>query len=126
GLPVPHSWADLLNPAYAHMIGLSKVGVSGSGTFSFVAMNLAAGGTLDDWAPGIAYAKQLVPNLTSQASIETFERGETPISVRFDLKQRTWLQTLSEDGINAQRIVPTDGSVYGAATLMLMAYVVDH
>ena len=126
GLPVPHSWADLLTPAYAHMVGLSKVGVSGSGTFSFVAMNLAAGGTLDDWAPGIAYAKQLVPNLTSSASIETFEKGDVPISVRFDFNHGSWMQKLTEDGINAQIIIPTEGSVYGASTLMMNRYDVAH
>ena len=126
GLPVPHSWADLLNPAYAHMIGLSKVGVAGSGTFSFVAMNLAAGGTLDNWDPGIAYAKALVPNLTSQASIETFEKGEVPISVRFDFNHGSWMQTLADDGVNAQIIIPTEGSVYGASTLMMNRYDVAH
>jgi putative spermidine/putrescine transport system substrate-binding protein len=126
GLPVPHSWADLLNPAYAKMVGLSKVGVSGSGTFSFVAMNLAAGGTLDNWAPGIAYARQLVPNLTQSASIETFEKGETPISVRFDFNHGSWLQTLAEHGTNAQIIIPSEGSVYGASTLMLNRYDTAH
>jgi putative spermidine/putrescine transport system substrate-binding protein len=126
GLPVPHSWADLLNPAYTKMIGLSRVGVSGSGTFSFVAMNLAAGGTLDDWAPGIAYARALVPNLTSQASIETFERGEAPISVRFDFNHGSWMQTLRDHGTNAQIIIPSDGSVYAASTLMMNRYDVAH
>jgi putative spermidine/putrescine transport system substrate-binding protein len=126
GLPVPHSWADLLNPAYAHLVGLSKVGVSGSGTFSFVAMNLAAGGTLDNWEPGIAYARALVPNLTSAASIDTFEKGEVPISVRFDFNHGSWMQTLRDHGTNAQIIIPTDGSVYGASTLMMNRYDVAH
>lgn len=126
GLPIPNSWADLLNPAYAHMVGLSKVGVSGSGTFSFVAMNIAAGGTVDDWAPGIAYAKALLPNLTSQVSIETFERGEVPISVRFDFNHGAMLETLREHGVNARIIIPSEGSVYGPSTLMLNRYDVAH
>ena len=61
GLPVPHSWQDLLNPAYRSMIGLGRVGVSGSGTWSFLAMNLAAGGSVTDFGPGITYARQLGP-----------------------------------------------------------------
>jgi putative spermidine/putrescine transport system substrate-binding protein len=126
GIPVPHSWADLLNPVYASMIGMSKVGVSGSGTFSFVAMNLAAGGTLDDWAPGIAYARQLVPNLTSQTTVETMERGEVPISIRFDFNHGAILPTLIEHGVNAQIIIPTEGSVFGASTLMMNRYDVAH
>jgi putative spermidine/putrescine transport system substrate-binding protein len=126
GLPIPHSWADLLNPAYAHMVGISKPGVGGSGTFAFIAMNFAAGGTLDDFAPGIAYAKQLVPNLTSSATVETFERGEVPISVRFDFNNGQMLATLREHGVNAQIFIPTDGSVYGAQAMMMNRYDVAH
>jgi putative spermidine/putrescine transport system substrate-binding protein len=125
-LPVPHSWADLLNPAYAGMIGLSRPGISGSGTFAFLAMNLAAGGTLDNWDPGIAFAQALVPNLTSQATVETFERGEVPISVRFDFNHGALLETLREHGVNAQIIIPSDGSVYGVSTLMMNRYDVAH
>jgi putative spermidine/putrescine transport system substrate-binding protein len=126
GLPIPRSWADLLNPAYEHMIGLSKVGVSGSGTFTFVAMNLAAGGSLEDWAPGIAYARALLPNLTSQTSVETFERGEVPISVRFDFNHGSLLETLRGHGVNSEIIIPSDGSVYGVSTLMMNRYDVAH
>jgi putative spermidine/putrescine transport system substrate-binding protein len=126
GLPVPRSWADLLNPAYAGMVGMSRVGIGGSGTFSFLAMNLAAGGTVDDFGPGIEYAKALVPNLTSQASVETFERGEVPISVRFDFNSASLLETLLEHGVNAQIFVPTDGSVYATQTLMMNRYDVAH
>jgi putative spermidine/putrescine transport system substrate-binding protein len=121
-LPVPHSWQDLLNPAYAKLVGLSKVGISGSGTYSFVAMNLAAGGTLDDWAPGIAYARKLVPNLTANASIDSFEKGEVPIAVRYDFNHGSWMQTLHDAGVNAQIFIPTDGSVYGESALMMNRY----
>jgi len=108
------------------MIGLSRVGVSGSGTYAFVAMNLAAGGTLDDFGPGIDYARQLVPNLTSQMTLETFERGEVPISIRYDFNHGSNLQTLTERGINWELIVPSDGSIYGESTLMMNRYDVAH
>lgn len=126
GLPVPRSWADLLNPAYAGMVGLSRVGVSGSSTYAFVAMNLAAGGSLGDWQPGIEYARQLVPNLTSQMSIETFERGEVPISIRYDFNHGSNLQALRDRGISFELIVPSDGSIYGESTLMMNRYDVAH
>src|SRR3954447_7738349 len=122
GLPIPRSWQDLLNPAYAKLIGLGKIGVSASGTYSFVAMNLAAGGTLTDWAPGVAFARQLTPNLTSSASIDTFEKGEVPISVRFDFNHATWIQTLRSRGVAAEMIVPSDGSVWAESTLMMNRY----
>jgi putative spermidine/putrescine transport system substrate-binding protein len=126
GLPIPLSWHDLLNPAYRSMIGLSRVGVSGSATWAFLAMNLAAGGTVTDFDPGIAYARQLVPNLTDQATVDTFEKGQVPISVRYDFNHATWLDGLRADGIDAQLIIPTDGSVYSQSTLMLNRYDVAH
>jgi len=126
GLPVPHSWHDLLNPAYKSMVGMGRVGVSGSGTWAFVAMNQAAGGTATDTAPGVAYAKQLVANLTNQATLDTFEKGEIPISIRYDFNHATWADQLRTDGIDAQLIIPTDGSVYSPSTLMLNRYDVAH
>ena len=125
-LPVPESWSDLANPVYAGKIGFGRVGVSSSGTWAFVAMNLAAGGTVDDYTAGIAYAKRLLPNLTQQATIDTFEKGEVPISVRFDFQHGSWLETLRQRGVNARLIVPTDGSVYSTSTLLMNKYDVAH
>lgn len=126
GLPVPRTWQDLLNPAYAHMVGLSRVGVSGSGTYAFIAMNLAAGGTLENFQPGIDYARQLVPNLTSQMTVETFERGEVPISIRYDFIHGSNFQALRDRGIRFELVVPSDGSVYGESTLMMNRYDTAH
>ena len=96
GLPVPETWADLTNPAYEGLVGLGRVGVSGSGTWAFVAMNLAAGGTSTNWQPGIEYGKRLLPNIDEQASLETFERGEVPIAIRFDFNKAPWFDELDE------------------------------
>ncbi len=89
-------------------------------------MNLAAGGTLDNWQPGIDYAKRLLPNLTQQASFDTFERGEVPISVRYDFNQAPWFADLDERGVNYKMTVPTDGSVFAPSTLMLNRYDTAH
>ena len=80
------------------------------------------GGTLDDFGPGIEYARALVPNLTSQASLETFERGEVPITVRFDYQHGQLLETLRDHGVNAEIIIPSDGSVFAAQALMMNRY----
>jgi len=128
GLPVPNSWADLTNPAYSNppMVGLSRPGVGASGTWSFVAMNTAAGGSLTDWSPGIEYGKKLLPNITQQATIETFERGEVPISIRFDHAQIPWMDELDSRGVNYKVVVPSDGSVYADQTLMMNRYDTAH
>lgn len=128
GLPVPESWADLTDPAYSSppMIGMSRPGVGSSATWAFVAMNLAAGGSLEDWQPGIDYGRELLPNITQQASIETFESGEVPISVRFDFNQATWADELNQRGVVYRIIVPSDGSVYAQQTLMLNRFDTAH
>jgi len=126
GLPVPESWANLTDPAYRQLVGLGRIGVSGSGTWSFVAMNLAAGGTLDNWQPGIEYGRQLLPNLTAAASFDTFEKGEVPISIRYDFNQATWFAELDQRGVNYRMVVPNDGSVFSPAALMLNRYDVAH
>jgi putative spermidine/putrescine transport system substrate-binding protein len=121
-LPIPEAWADLTDQMYRGMVGLGRVGISGSATWAFVAMNLAAGGTLQDWQPGIEYGRALLPNITQQASIDTFARGEVPISVRYDFNQAPWFAELDEQGVRYRMQVPTDGSVYSPSTLMLNRY----
>jgi ABC-type Fe3+ transport system substrate-binding protein len=127
-LPVPESWADLTNAAYSNppLVGLGKPGVGASGTWSFVAMNKAAGGSLTDWAPGIEYGKKLLPNITQQATLETFERGEVPISIRFDHSQIPWMDELDSRDANYRVIVPSDGSVYADQTLMMNRFDTAH
>ncbi len=125
-LPVPDSWDDLTDPAYVGLVGLGRIGVSGSGTWAFVAMNLAAGGSVDDWQPGIEYGRRLLPNLAQQATLDTFERGEVPISVRYDFNQATWFEELRQRDVNYRMIVPSDGSVFAPSTLMMNRYEVAH
>jgi putative spermidine/putrescine transport system substrate-binding protein len=128
GLPIPESWADLTNPAYSNppLVGLSRPGVGSSGTWAFVAMNKAAGGSVTNWQPGIEYGKELLPNIAQQAQIDTFERGEVPISIRFDFAQTTWIDELDERGVNYKVVVPSDGSVYAQQTLMMNKYDTAH
>lgn len=128
GLPIPESWADLTNPAYSSppLVGMSRPGVGSSSTWAFVAMNLAAGGSLTDWQPGIDYGKELLPNITQSASLETFERGEVPIAIRFDFSHATWVDELDQRGVDYRIIVPADGSVYAQHTLMMNRFDTPH
>ena len=89
-------------------------------------MNLAAGGTVDDYTAGIAYAKRLLPNLTQSATIDTFERGEVPISVRFDFNHGSWLDTLRQRGCGTRLMSTTDGSVFGQQALIFNKYDTAH
>ncbi len=126
GLAAPETWEDLTDPAYAGLVGLGRIGVSGSATWAFVAMNLAAGGDLENWQPGIDYGRRLLPNITQSATLDTFERGEVPISVRYDFNQAVWYPDLDERGVNYRLLVPDDGSVYAPSALMFNGYDTDH
>jgi putative spermidine/putrescine transport system substrate-binding protein len=125
-VPIPETWADLAKPDYEGLVGLGRIGVSGSATWAFVAMNLAAGGSLDDWGPGIEYGKRLVKNVVDQASFETFERGEVPIAVRYDFNNAPWFDDLDADGVNYKLVIPKDGSVVATQTLMMNRFETAH
>jgi putative spermidine/putrescine transport system substrate-binding protein len=126
GVPVPETWADLTKPDYQGLVGLGRIGVSGSATWAFVAMNMAAGGSVENWEPGIDYGKRLLPNIVDQASLETFERGEVPIAIRYDFNNATWFDDLEEDSVNYELVIPSDGSVVSPSTLMLNRYETAH
>ena len=126
GVPIPETWADLAKPEYEGLVGMGRVGVSGSATWAFVAMNMAAGGSMDNWEPGIEYGKQLLPNIVDQASIETFERGEVPIAIRYDYNNAPWFEQLEEDGVNYKLVIPKDGSIVAPSTLMMNKYETAH
>jgi putative spermidine/putrescine transport system substrate-binding protein len=125
-VPIPETWADLAKPEYEGLVGLGRVGSSGSATWAFVAMNLAAGGTVEDYGPGIEFGKRLVNNVVDQASLETFTRGEVPIAIRYDFNNAPWFDDLDAAGVDYNLVIPKDGSVYGTQTLMMNRFESAH
>lgn len=126
GLPIPASWADLANPVYKSMIGMSKPGSGGVSTTTFAVWNMLNGGTFDDYSKGAAFAKTLLPNLTSQANIDTFEKGEVPITINWDFNLIALVAAEQARGVNAKVIIPSDGSVYMASVLIINRYDTAH
>src|SRR5262249_18267707 len=94
---------------------------------AFVAMNLAAGGTLDDYTKGAAYGKQLLANLaSSEGSADSFEKGEVPIQIKYDFNLIALANQMKAKNVNAQVVIPTDGSIYAPSAIIANKYDTAH
>jgi putative spermidine/putrescine transport system substrate-binding protein len=126
-IPVPTKWADLTNPIYKGLVGIGKPGSSGTATMSFVAMNIAAGGTVTDYTKGIAYAKQLLPNIQGvpEGNADQFEKGDVPIQIKYDFNLIA-LANQEKGKVKAQVVIPSDGSIYAPSALIMNKYDTGH
>ena len=109
--PVPKSWGDLLKPEYDGKVGYLDPSSAFVGYAGAVAVNLAMGGTLDDFSPGIDYFKKLkanqpiVPKQTSYARVLS---GEIPILFDYDFNA---YRAKYKDEANAVFVIPEEGTV---------------
>jgi len=109
--PVPRSWEDLLKPEYKGMIGFLDPTSAFVGYASAVSANLALGGSLDDFDPGIEFFKKLkandpiVPKQTSYARVIS---GEIPILFDYDFNA---YRGKYKDKANIEFVIPAEGSI---------------
>ncbi len=110
GKPVPACWKDLLKPDYRGMVGYLDPTSAAVGYVGAVAVNLALGGSAEDFGPGIGFFKALhanqpiVPKQTSYARVVS---GEIPIL--FDYDFNAYRAKVSEKGSFAF-VLPCEGS----------------
>jgi len=111
GAPVPACWADLKKPAYDGLVGYLDPTSAAVGYVSSVAVNLALGGSLDNFSPAIDFFKALSKNnaiVTKQTSYARVVSGEIPILLDYDFN--AYRAQYTEKGKFAF-VLPCEGSV---------------
>ncbi|HAX17024.1 MAG TPA: ABC transporter substrate-binding protein [Actinobacteria bacterium] len=111
GIPVPQSWNDLLDKKYAGKVGFLDPTQAAVGYSVYVAGNLALGGTLDNWDPGVKYFKKLVENgliLPAQTATAMVQQGEIPILIDADFNG---YKLKYIDNAPVDVVIPKEGSI---------------
>lgn len=110
-LPIPQSWDDLLDPKYAGKVGFLDPTQAAVGYSVYVAGNLAKGGTLDNWDPGVSYFKKLYANgliLPAQTATAMVQQGEIPILIDADFNG---YKLKYIDDAPVEVVIPKEGSI---------------
>ena len=121
GAPVPTSWADLLKPEYAGMVGYLDPSSAFVGYAGAVAVNRAMGGSLDNFDPAIDYFKELAKNdpiVPKQTSYARVLSGEIPILFDYDFNA---YRAKYKDNANVAFVIPAEGTVVVPYVMSLVA-----
>ena len=121
---VPKTWADLAKPEYKGKIEtIDAAGGAGTSVATFIAWAYAFGGDENNLKPAIEFAKVMVGQYASaSANNQTLEKGEVPILIRYDFNCIAAVKAVKAKGVNAQVVIPAEGSIYAPSALMLNKY----
>lgn len=115
-LPIPRSWADLLNPAYRGEIQLPNPNSSGT-AYTIIA------GLIQLWDEDRAfdYLRRLHPNVNAYtrsgaAPMQAVSRGETAVAASFNMETTSMQQA----GFPIEMIYPEEGTSYEVACLSII------
>ncbi len=111
GAPVPRCWKDLLDEQYAGKVGFLDPTQAAVGYSVSTAANLAMGGSLDNWDPGIEYLSKLRDNgliLPAQTATAMVQQGEIPILIDADFNGYK-LRNVDEAPVEV--VIPCEGSI---------------
>ena len=111
GRAVPRAWRDLLDPRYRGMVGYLNPASAAVGQVGVVAVNLALGGSYDNFDPAIKFFKDLEANqpiVPTQTSYARVLSGEIPILFDYDFNA---YRGQYGDKVAAQFVIPREGTV---------------
>ena len=115
-LPLPTSWADMLNPAYRGEIQLPNPNSSGT-AYTIIA------GLVQLWDEdrAFAYLAQLHANVTAYtrsgaAPMQAVSRGETALAVSFNME----VTSMQQAGFPIDLVYPSEGTSYEVACMSII------
>lgn len=115
-LPLPSSWADMLNPAYRGEVQLPNPNSSGT-AYTIIA------GLVQLWDEdrAFAYLRQLHPNVNAYtrsgaAPMQAVARGETALAVSFNME----VTSMQQAGFPIELVFPTEGTSYEVACMSII------
>lgn len=110
GAPVPHSWADLLNPVYKGKIAYDDPTWGGTSYTFLYGINALMGGDSKNFKPGLDYLKKLDANVSSYPRESVYNsvlRGEIAIWINAD---GNGYKMKYVDNGPVEVVIPTEGS----------------
>lgn len=110
-VPVPQCWSDLTSEEYAGKVGFLDPTQAAVGYSVSTAANLALGGSLDNWDPGVDYLSTLYNNgliLPAQTATAMVQQGEIPILIDADFNGYK-LRNIDQAPIEV--VIPCEGTI---------------
>ncbi len=110
-VPVPKCWKDLIDPKYKGLVAYDDPTVHGTAMEAIFAANLGAGGSTQDFKPGLDYLKKLDANIlrySRDTSYNAALRGEVAVWIHADGSgyKMKW-----EDKGPIEVVIPCEGTV---------------
>lgn len=116
---VPKCWNDLTDPKYKDKVGYLDPAQAAVGYSVLTGANLALGGSLDDFKPGLDWAKKMADNGVknpAQTATSSVQQGEIPILIDADFNG---YQLAAEDS-PIEVVYPCEGTLSIPYTMSLV------